>query len=98
MYISISGHSYAGASTLLIFDRSPEPLTIDIADRITDISSSGSVVAVLAGDMVHSFDALNGVELGDAQSGSDAHAIALLNESSCYVLGAKEIRCVSLEK
>ena len=98
MYVSISGYSYAGASTLLIFDRSAEPLTIDIADRITDISASGSVVAVLAGDMVHSFDSLSGVELGDAQSGSDAHAIAMVNESSCYVLGAKEIRCVSLEK
>lgn len=98
MYISISGHSYAGASTLLVFDRDPEPLTIDMADRITDISASGSVVAVLAGDMVHSFDALSGVELGDAQAGSDAHAIAMVNESSCYVLGAKEIRCVSLEK
>lgn len=98
MYISISGYSYAGASTLLIFDRSAEPLTIDLADRITDISAYGSVAAVLAGDMVHSFDALSGVELGDAQAGSDSQAIAMVDESRCYVLGAKEIRCVSLEK
>ena len=95
-YLSTSGYSHSGASTLLIFSGSNEPKQIDLESRIVSISASGNMVAVLAGNEIYEYS-VNSLELvGKGESGTDANAVAIQHSGSVYVLGGKEIRLVVL--
>lgn len=95
-FVSISGYSRSGASTLLVFSGSSTPVVVDLDGRIEDISSYGSVVGVLINHKIYSFDIASGKALGTADAGYDAEALSMLNERNAYVLGAREVREVSL--
>lgn len=97
-FVSVSSYSHAGASELLIFNNTAEPSVINVDSRITDISSYGGTVSVLAGHYVNSYDMYSLNQTGTCQAGYDAKGISLINESDVYVLGVREIRYATIQR
>ena len=96
-FVAISGYEHAGASTLLVFNGSNEPVLIEAEDRISLVSSFGSTVGVLVGNDIVFYDYFTAVEQARVTAGIDVKSIALASESAVYVLGIGEIRIVSVK-
>lgn len=97
-FLSISAYEHAGASTLLAYGFSgEEPVRMEVQKRIESVSVYGGTVGVLAGGEAVFFDYSTGKELGRADAGGDAKALALSSESAAYVLGVSEVRALRVE-
>ncbi|MDO4459524.1 MAG: DUF5711 family protein [Clostridia bacterium] len=91
-FVSVSGYEFAGASSLLIFSGTGEPLRLEFAYRIESISSYGNVCAVLADHTVFTYNTNNGELRGSTDAGSDSIACALQSNNTAFILAGKEIR------
>ena len=81
----------------LVLNSSGEPvLSRQITGKIRSVSVLGQTAAVLAGGKVTFFSlAAAGDTVNSRNAGNDAYSVALLDESSAYVLGISEVRLVS---
>jgi len=96
-FLSISAYEHAGPSTLLVCAPGQEqPVRIEADKRIEAISSYGGSVGLLIGDEAVFYDYSTGSELGRADAGGDAKALALYSESGAYVLGVSEVRAIHI--
>lgn len=94
-FLSISAYEHAGPSTLLVYALGQEePVRVEMEKRIESISAYGGAVGLLVGEEAVFCDYSTGAELGRAQAGGDAKALALSSESAAYVLGVSEVRAV----
>ena len=97
-FLSISAYEHAGPSTLLVYAPGQEqPLKIEQDKRIESISVYGGTVGLLIGSDALFYDYSSGSELGRADAGGDARALALSSESTAYVLGVSEVRTVKAD-
>lgn len=101
-FLSISAYEHAGASTLLAFNGNEaygenNPVRMELSERIEAISVSGGTVGVLAGNQAVFRDYTTGMELGQADAGSDAKSLALASERKAYILGVSEVREAEIE-
>ena len=95
-FVSVSSYTHGGDSDLLVFSGANEPLDIYSEERITSITSSGSLVSCLAGEMISCYSASSGDLKSTADTGYDSRAVAQADSSTVYVLGAQEIRSAVL--
>ncbi len=70
---------------------------MEVQKRIESVSVYGGTAGVLAGGEAVFFDYSTGKELGRADAGGDAKALALSSESAAYVLGVSEVRTLRVE-
>lgn len=97
-FLSISAYEHAGPSTLLAYGPGgEEPVRMEAEKRIESVSVYGGTVGALIGGEAGFFDYSTGKELGRADAGGDAKALALSSESAAYVLGVSEVRTVRVE-
>ncbi len=97
-FLSISAYEHAGPSTLFVYGTgSAQPVKVEEDRRIEAISVYGGSVGVLMNGQAVFYDFYTGAELGRADAGGDAKALALSSESACYVLGVSEVRSIKVE-
>ena len=72
-------------------------MRMELSERIEAISVSGGTVGVLAGNQAVFRDYTTGMELGQADAGSDAKSLALASERKAYILGVSEVREAEIE-
>lgn len=94
--VSCSAYEHAGACNVTIFDGENAPVELSFENRVSSISSFGGTVAVLSGKQVLAYDALTGVSLGKAETGTDTKAIVLADESTVYTKGIRDIGLIQL--
>lgn len=81
------------ASLILLDSQGKQAASLPLGQSADSVSLYGDTAAVLLADNeIRAYSASGGVEKGVCDSGEDARAIALRDESSVYILGFSEIR------
>lgn len=95
--LGLSPYADAMSGKLVILNSSgQETRSFPLPSEPDAVSVYGNTAAVIADGSVYAYSIADGVQIAQADAGSDAVALALANESSAYVLGVSEIRTVSL--
>ena len=97
LFVSVSAYDYAGASVLYIFDGSASNVkTIELTDRIEDISCYGGYVSLLVKKAVVCYDLATLTVVSGCETTYDTVSIAMANETGCYTLGVTEVNFIPL--
>ncbi len=90
--VSISPYTTSGSCTVLVFEDSAVPYTIETENMVTGIDSKGVVVGVLEENEVITYSIVSGMPIGICEAGIDAKNISMVNESDVYMLCMGEIK------
>lgn len=90
--VSVSNYDYGGDCTLLIFRDSATPVTAQLPQRASWLSSAGGKVAALLPGEVVSVDLTTGNTEASCEAQNDTKAVAMADEGSVYLLGVRELR------
>ncbi len=91
--LSLLPYENSTASRLLVIGESGQQImSVDLPSISSCISLYADTAAALVNSQVLFYAVSSGVSLGKAAAGSDAKAIALIDEQNLYVLGVSEIR------
>ena len=77
---------------VIVGENGQETMSAELAYPVSSVSLYGDTAAALANSQIYFYTVSTGAVLGEADSGSDARAIALMDEQNAYVLGVSEIR------
>ena len=80
---------------VVIGEDGQETLSADLPYQASSISLYGNTAVALVDSQIYFYTVSTGVAQGQVAAGSDAKAIALMDEQTAYVLGVSEIRKVS---
>lgn len=91
--LSLLPYENSTASRLLVIGESGQQImSVDLPSISSCVSLYADTAAALVNSQVLFYAVSSGVSLGEAAAGSDAKAIALIDEQNLYVLGVSEIR------
>lgn len=90
--VSISGYTYEGACTLLLFRENASPVQVQTQERVRSLSLYGESIGTLQKSSGVIYDFITGNRLADIPVDSDAKALSMANEQTAYILAISEIR------
>lgn len=93
--VSVSGYTYDGACTVLLFRENGPPVRVQTQERVRTLSMSGDMVGTLQKSVAVLYDFVTGTQLAEIPVDSDAKALAMANEKTAYILAISEIRQIS---
>lgn len=98
LFLGMSSYEYGGSGEIAVLDSEMQEINyIEVENRVTSLSAFGGSFAAFNGTDVTFYDSVTFLQQSKLDVEADTKAVVMENESSAYLLGASEIRKISIK-